>query len=86
MAATSVDELVERIRSRRELPDAAERRRIRIAAGVSLRDVAAAVGVSHTAVATWEAGATPREHRAAYVRLLDELRRLLPDEGHASSP
>jgi DNA-binding transcriptional regulator YiaG len=84
MNATSVDELLDRVRTRRELPAPADRRRIREAAGVSLRDVAAAVGVSHTAVATWEAGATPREHRAAYVRLLNELRRLLPDEGHTS--
>jgi transcriptional regulator with XRE-family HTH domain len=72
--ATSFDELLERVRSRRQLPAPAERRRIREAAGVSLRDVAAAVGVSHTAVAGWEAGATPREQRTAYAELLAELR------------
>jgi len=80
METASVDELVDRIRTRMELPPAAERRRIRKAAGISLRDVAAACGVSHTAVATWERGATPRDSRGAYVRLLGELRRLAPPE------
>lgn len=72
----SVDELLERVRSRRTLPLPAERRRIREAAELSLRDVAEVLGVSHTAVASWEAGATPREHRAAYARLLEELQRI----------
>jgi transcriptional regulator with XRE-family HTH domain len=76
MTATGVDELLEQVRSRRKLPAKDERRRIREAAGLSLRDVATAVGVSHTAVASWEAGATPREHRAAYARLLEELQHL----------
>jgi hypothetical protein len=40
-----VDELIEHVRSRRKLPSASERRRIREAAGVSLRDVGAALGV-----------------------------------------
>jgi transcriptional regulator with XRE-family HTH domain len=72
---SGVDELLERIRSRRALPPKSERRRIREAANVSLRDVAVALGVSHTAVAKWEDGATPREHRDAYARLLEELKR-----------
>jgi DNA-binding transcriptional regulator YiaG len=73
--STGVDQLLERVRSRRELPVPEERRRIREAAGVSLRDVALALGVSHTAVAAWEAGAMPREHRSSYARLLGELER-----------
>lgn len=73
---TGLDELLERVRSRRELPLPAERRQIRDAARLSLRDVAVALGVSHTAVASWEAGATPREKRADYARLLDELKRV----------
>jgi transcriptional regulator with XRE-family HTH domain len=72
----SVDTLLERVRSRRQLPVPSERRRIREQAGVTLRDVAIALGVSHTAVAKWEAGATPREQRNAYARLLDELDRI----------
>jgi DNA-binding transcriptional regulator YiaG len=76
----SFDELLEQVRSRRALPPPAERRRIREAAGVSLRDMAKAVGVSHTAITDWESGTMPREHRAAYARLLDELHRLVPRE------
>jgi DNA-binding transcriptional regulator YiaG len=73
---SGVDELLERVRSRRKLPTTSERRRIRQAAGVSLRDVAVALGVSHTAVAKWEEGATPREQRDAYARLLEELKHI----------
>jgi DNA-binding transcriptional regulator YiaG len=71
-----IDELLEQVRSRRELPRPDERRRIRTAAELSLRDVAAALGVSHTAVAKWEKGSKPRERRLAYARLLDELKRI----------
>jgi transcriptional regulator with XRE-family HTH domain len=69
--------LLERLRSQRQLPPAAERRRIREAAGVSLRQLAAAVGVSAMAIVRWEQGATPRNphHLHAYGRLLDEFRR-----------
>jgi transcriptional regulator with XRE-family HTH domain len=73
---SGVDDLLERVRSRRKLPAKSERRRIREAAGVSLRDIAVALGVSHTAVAKWEDGATPRERRDAYARLLEELKRV----------
>ena len=76
MTTTGVDELLESVRSRRTLPVAEERRRIRKAAGLTLRDVGAAIGVSHTAVRSWEEGSTPRENRAAYAHLLDELKRL----------
>jgi predicted DNA-binding transcriptional regulator YafY len=73
--------LLEQLRSRRRLPPASERRRIREAAGVSLRQLGAAIpphGVSAMAVLRWEAGATPRdtEHLRAYGRLLEELRHL----------
>lgn len=44
---TGVDELVARVAAVRSLPAAPDRRRIRVEAGVSLRDVADAVGVSH---------------------------------------
>jgi transcriptional regulator with XRE-family HTH domain len=75
--SSGVDALLEQARSRRKLPLPADRRRIREAAGLSLRAVAAALGVSHTAVANWEAGRTPREQElAAYGRLLEELDRL----------
>jgi DNA-binding transcriptional regulator YiaG len=76
LSVSSSDELLERVRARRRLPPPTERRRIRERAGVSLRDLAAAVGVSHATIRNWEAGATPREHRAAYARLLEELDRI----------
>jgi DNA-binding transcriptional regulator YiaG len=73
----SVDELLKRVHARRKLPPADERHGIRVAAGLSLREVGEALGVSHTAVSDWERGATPRERqRVVYGRLLDELRRL----------
>ena len=79
MTTIGVDDLLERIRSRRGLPTASERRRIREGAGVSLRDVGDALGVSHTAVAAWESGTRPRQHHAtAYAKLLEELRSLGP--------
>ena len=69
-------QLLEQVRARRSLPKADERRRIREAAGVSLRDMAAVLGVSHSLVRHWELGGTPRAQRAAYADLLDELQRL----------
>jgi DNA-binding transcriptional regulator YiaG len=68
--------LLERLRSRQQLPLGPERRRIREAAGVSLRQLAAAIGVSAMAIMRWEQGATPRDpaHLHAYGRLLQELR------------
>ena len=72
------EDLLARLRSRRKLPAAAERRRIRQDAGCSLRDIANVVGVSQMAVVRWEQGAQPRNpaHLLAYSRLLDELGRL----------
>jgi transcriptional regulator with XRE-family HTH domain len=73
---TGTEQLLEQVRSRRRLPPPAERRRIRKQAGVSLRDMGAALGVSHSLVAKWEAGATPRERREAYAQLLADLERI----------
>ena len=73
---TGVDALLTRLRARRSLPTAAERRRIREDAGISRREMAKALGTSWTSVQRWEEGARPRKHEAAYARLLDELRRL----------
>ena len=81
MTQDRAEALLEELRSRRQLPIPAERRRIREAAGVSLRQLAAAIppdGVSAMAIVRWETGAQPRDpaHLRAYGRLLDELRRL----------
>lgn len=74
-----VDELLARVRARRSLPPAAERRRIREAAGVSQRELARALGVSWTAVYRWEQGSRPRTHAAEYGRVLAELKTLAPE-------
>ena len=87
MAGKSVTEspserLLEQLRSRRRLPRADERRRIREAAGVSIRQLATALDVSPMAPVRWERGAQPRDpdQARAYGQLLDELRRLSLDE------
>ena len=74
---STVDQLLQKVRSRRQLPPPNECRQIRIDAGISLREVAAAVGVSHAAIVSWERGSRPRdsEHAASYSRLLTELQR-----------
>jgi DNA-binding transcriptional regulator YiaG len=73
------DELLERVRARRRLPLAAERRKIRESAKVSQHEIAKALGVSWTAVYRWEQGSRPRDHEAAYAQLLDELKRIAAD-------
>jgi transcriptional regulator with XRE-family HTH domain len=72
----TIETLLEQVRSRRQLPPPSERRAIRLQAGLSLRDIGDALGVSHVAVSRWEGGATPRETRAAYAQLLEELQRI----------
>jgi transcriptional regulator with XRE-family HTH domain len=72
------DTLLERLRAKRSLPPGDERRRIREAAGASLRDVAREIGTSTTSVIRWERGGSPGRHTATYARLLDELQRLGP--------
>jgi transcriptional regulator with XRE-family HTH domain len=69
-------ELLERLRAKRDLPPAAERRRIRESAGASLRDVARECGTSATSVIRWERGASPGRHTAVYARLLEEFKRI----------
>lgn len=68
--------LLERLRAKRTLPPAYERRQLRERAGASLRDVANELGVSATAVIRWERGASPRRHSTAYAGLLEEFKRL----------
>jgi DNA-binding transcriptional regulator YiaG len=80
LSVSRSDELLERVRARRRLPPPAERYWIRKRAGVSLRGMAGALGVTHATIRNWEAGATPRQHRAAYARLLEELDKITPAE------
>jgi transcriptional regulator with XRE-family HTH domain len=69
--------LVERVRATR-LPPPTQRRAIRTAVGVTLREVAAELGVGQLAVSQWERGVRePRpEHAIAYRRLLETLQEL----------
>lgn len=75
---TEAEQLLEQVRARRVLPPAAERRRIREAAGVSQHEMAKALGVSWTAIYRWETGSKPRqrEHEVGYADLLAELKRV----------
>jgi DNA-binding transcriptional regulator YiaG len=85
MTESRAEQLLRELRARRRLPPAAERRRIREAAGVSLRQLAAAVGpsgVSWMAVNRWEQGSQPRNpaHAAAYADLLEQLQHVPREE------
>ncbi|MET9652554.1 helix-turn-helix domain-containing protein [Streptomyces sp. NPDC006460] len=73
----AVDALVA---SRSPLPAPGERRRLRLAHGLTLDEVAAALQVRRATVSGWEAGRTePRPpERDAYARLLGSLARLYP--------
>ncbi len=72
---TTVDTLITRVREGR-LPAPRQRRDIRASAGVSLRDMAAALGVTPMTVLRWERGdVRPAPANAiAYRRLLNGLR------------
>ena len=75
-------ELLGRLRARKELPAPSECKRIRIAAGAGLRDVAREIGVSAMSIQRWESGACKPGHGAvAYARLLEELERIVGKAG-----
>jgi DNA-binding transcriptional regulator YiaG len=57
-----------------QLPPAADRRRIREAAGLTFRDIARFLDVNPMTVIRWEEGNTPRRaHAIRYRQLLDAL-------------
>lgn len=82
---TALDALIADLRAA-ELPPPDERRAIREAAGVSLRDASEALGCSVMTFRRWEAGTVvPRRPRAQlYRRLLDELRQYLERQALAA--
>ncbi|KIF72800.1 transcriptional regulator [Streptomyces sp. 150FB] len=75
----AVDALVA---SRSPLPSAEERKRLRVAHGLTLDDVAGALHVRRATVSAWESAKKPTEprgsEREAYARLLKQLAELYP--------
>jgi DNA-binding transcriptional regulator YiaG len=83
----AVDALLEQV-APAPLPEPAERKRLREAAGLTQEQVARAVDTRREAVGNWEAGRTePRPpQRAAYARLLAGLSARFPaDSAHAAA-
>ncbi|MFG3155485.1 telomere-associated protein Tap [Streptomyces sp. NPDC048219] len=83
----AVDALVA---SRSALPPAPERKRLRVAHGLTLDDVAAALKVRRATVSGWESAKKPVEprgpEREAYAHLLARLARLYPASPAARPP
>ncbi|MFD8621411.1 telomere-associated protein Tap [Streptomyces sp. NPDC059513] len=76
---SAVDALLEQV-AQDDLPDPAERKRLREAAGLSQAQIATALDARREAVGNWETGKTePRPpKRAAYARLLEGLAARFP--------
>jgi DNA-binding XRE family transcriptional regulator len=72
---TALEELGRRVRARTQLPTPEARRAIRVSAGVSLADIARAVGVTRQTAMLWERGARrpSGERLLAYVAVLEML-------------
>lgn len=71
---TGLSNLIDRTR-RRRLPDPEMRRLLRLKAGLSQAEIAAAIGVERPTVSRWESGVrSPRgRHAEAYAALLRGL-------------
>ncbi|WNI27296.1 telomere-associated protein Tap [Streptomyces sp. ITFR-16] len=87
---SAVDALLEQV-AQDDLPDPAERKRLREAAGLSQAQIATALDARREAVGNWETGRTePRPpKRAAYARLLEGLAARFPvpaSEAPAAAP
>ena len=66
----------------RDLPSPSERRRLRVDAGLTVAQLATAIGVAPASVSAWEAGERVPQgiHRAAYAQALETLE-ALPEQG-----
>ncbi|MGW7467870.1 telomere-associated protein Tap [Streptomyces xantholiticus] len=84
---SAVDALLEQV-AQDDLPEPAERRRLREAAGLSQAQIAKALDARREAVGNWEAGRTePRPpKRAAYARLLEGLAARFPAPDNETAP
>ncbi|MFI5887650.1 telomere-associated protein Tap [Streptomyces sp. NPDC051554] len=76
------------VASRSPLPPPTERKRLRVAHGLTLDEVAAALGVRRATVSGWESGKTePRPpERDAYARMLKQLAGLYPASPDSAAP
>lgn len=74
LGTTEVDDLIERVRETR-LPTPTTRKRIRLGAGVTLREMAAAMEVTPMTVLRWERGEVRpgSDNARAYRSLLEAL-------------
>lgn len=63
-------------RNQTVLPSPKERRRLRVDAGLTVAQLATAIGVAPASVSAWEAGdrAPQGVHRAAYAQALETIR------------
>jgi transcriptional regulator with XRE-family HTH domain len=80
---TTINYLRKRIAVRLSLPPAARQRELRLAAGFSIQEIAAAVGVDRATVSRWESGKRePRgDHLDRYVAVLKALEEECEREG-----
>ncbi|GAA1918753.1 helix-turn-helix transcriptional regulator [Streptomyces durmitorensis] len=78
------------VASRSPLPPPEERKRLRQAHGLTLDEVAGALGVRRATVSGWESSKKPTEprgpEREAYARLLDQLAEIYPAPSNAAEP
>ena len=73
--ATPIEQLIADANRRRALPSPPVRRLLREEAGLTQKEIAAAIGVARPAVTRYESGTrAPRgETRSAYIELLERL-------------
>ncbi|MDG4866307.1 helix-turn-helix transcriptional regulator, partial [Streptomyces sp. T-3] len=81
---SALDALLASVSKEEPLPPAAERRSLRLEAGLSQAQLAQALGVNAKTLAGWESGREPSgEVRTKYAYLLDGLRAKLRPEPEA---
>jgi transcriptional regulator with XRE-family HTH domain len=84
MSETKMDHLIEKVRTRRRLPPPEVRRMIRQQAGISLRELAQAIGVTQPTITRWELGLRSPERGPYFNAYLNVLDRLVDEVAKAS--